>query len=873
MALTSNYLKKQVDLPVWEWTRFAPAVSSAVSCATSTDNSNFHINHGRYIYYLIAAGSFWKYDTWTDTYLQLSSPPTAPTTWSSMKFMSSSGFEGNVLSGKTASILAPGYAENVLSGYIIRITNGTGKGQERLVKSVSNNIVVDTGVATAVSIVNPYSITDGLKTWTINQWAGYQVRATYGSGISQVRRILYNNATTLFFADTAMYGVMPNCNPMPPSPAFSSTAGSQTHYAIEYSEITVDTNWDVIPDETSEFMVLNGAIMLASSAAATPFYTLQFYDIASDTWYIRTATSNLHANVGTDGTIDRHGESPSIWDNGIATTGTNLTIIDNTKNWIVDQWKNYWVRIYSGTGRDQLKQILSNTSTQLTFVTSATTAIDSTSLYNIEGLDAGIATTGGTTGLTDSSKSWVINRWTNFNVRIIAGTGKGQYLTIKSNTSNTLTTYYNWAVQPDNTSQYIIQGNRDNLYMQLGNTASMIVHNIPHDMATYGRNYDHGLTRVGSAKYGDKLAIPITSTAFSAGPTVTVTTTIPHYFKTGWNITHKGDTGASAAFTNITAPITVTIPTTYTHVATGAATSGNGTFLSLTTSKLVDSIKSGIWTLNQWTDYICYYLTTQGPTSTMIAMEIASNTTTGELTFKTAATLPVNGISRYIICPRNVIGAIDSGIATGAGQLTTALVDTSKNWKVNQFAGKRVKFVGGAGQSQESIIASNTSNTLTLSVAGTLPVANSTTYSILPTPLKGTGMNFIYANNTTNVNNKGKYIWLPRGGGVLGIDRFDITSDTWELTTLTPQIETLTSGSMYAYDGNDRIYFTKDATMRLYYLDLNTLTIEGAGMFPYVAGTAIIGNRMEIFKTIDGLKYLWVNRHSNQECFRALLFF
>jgi peroxiredoxin family protein len=47
----------------------------------------------------------------------------------------------------------------------------------------------------------------------------------------------------------------------------------------------------------------------------------------------------------------------------------------------------------------------------------------------------------------------------------------------------------------------------------------------------------------------------------------------------------------------------------------------------------------------------------------------------------------------------------------------------------------------------------------------------------------------------------------------------------------------------------------------------------GAGVAPYVAGTAGIGNRMEIFKTFDGLKYLWFNRHAAVENFRQLVFY
>ena len=77
---------------------------------------------------------------------------------------------------------------------------------------------------------------------------------------------------------------------------------------------------------------------------------------------------------------------------------------------------------------------------------------------------------------------------------------------------------------------------------------------------------------------------------------------------------------------------------------------------------------------------------------------------------------------------------------------------------------------------------------------------------------------------------------------------------------------------MFAYDGVDRLYFTKEATQRVYYLDLVTQQIHGAGIYPYVPGTATVGNRFEIFTTADGLKFLWLNRHSNLECFRSLLF-
>ena len=93
MSLTTNSLRVQVDTPIWEWCRTAPAVSTAISTSTTADSAIGNPIHGRYIYYLISAAGFYRYDTWTDTYQQLSSPPIAPATWAAMKFSGAYGFE------------------------------------------------------------------------------------------------------------------------------------------------------------------------------------------------------------------------------------------------------------------------------------------------------------------------------------------------------------------------------------------------------------------------------------------------------------------------------------------------------------------------------------------------------------------------------------------------------------------------------------------------------------------------------------------------------------------------------------------------------------------------------------------------------------
>jgi hypothetical protein len=69
MGVTNNNVLA-LDLPLWEVLQPLPLASaagiSAVNDLRGTD---------RYIYLLISASSFWRYDVWTNTYQQLPSPP------------------------------------------------------------------------------------------------------------------------------------------------------------------------------------------------------------------------------------------------------------------------------------------------------------------------------------------------------------------------------------------------------------------------------------------------------------------------------------------------------------------------------------------------------------------------------------------------------------------------------------------------------------------------------------------------------------------------------------------------------------------------------------------------------------------------------
>ena len=94
------------------------------------------------------------------------------------------------------------------------------------------------------------------------------------------------------------------------------------------------------------------------------------------------------------------------------------------------------------------------------------------------------------------------------------------------------------------------------------------------------------------------------------------------------------------------------------------------------------------------------------------------------------------GASPFIYVKDDVSGRlrwldVHNGTATGAGQTTTKLVDTSQAWTVNAFAGYDVEIISGTGQGQISTILSNTATALTLaSTWASAPVAGSSVYSI-----------------------------------------------------------------------------------------------------------------------------------------------
>ncbi len=217
-------------------------------------------------------------------------------------------------------------------------------------------------------------------------------------------------------------------------------------------------------------------VMGAGTTAAGSWKT---FDNGTYAWRSNLSTTNLPASWGTDGKAVSTAKLANVLANGTATSGSTTTIVNSAATWAVDQFKNRWVMIIDGTGEGQMVKITSNTATTLNFA-AITTGADATSVYQITdgkpGYAIGVATSGSTTTIVNSAKAWTSNQWTNYQVRILSGTGVGQIRNISSNTGTTLTIPSGATI--DATSVYIIESNEDNIYLAGNNAVTMYKYSI-----------------------------------------------------------------------------------------------------------------------------------------------------------------------------------------------------------------------------------------------------------------------------------------------------------------------------------------------------------------------------------------------------------
>lgn len=946
MALTNN-LKPQVDLPVWEWCRFAPTATVALSGMATADDGS-----ARFIYY-ISGSTFYRYDTYADSWQQLATPNVAPLTVLSLRYTGLRGYHGRVLSATSTTIQIGGLRGPTLNGKTLKIISGTALGEEKTL-TYTGETIHDAGVVTAVATT---SLTDSTKKWKFNQWSGYVVGITFGTDTTQYKKILYNDATTLYIADANLQPHDPWNNQAYVAAAPYAlpviTAGSQAHFQILSNTYSV-TSWTVTPDYTSYFTTTTGGLYLISSAAAAPFFTLQYYDILHDSWQTKTVNQGLiQAALGTDVTLERFAKTGTAFLSSTATAGATRTLTDAVQTLTVDRYVNYRIRITGGTGIGQQRRIVCNTATVFTVARPWEVTPDNTSTYEIWGDYDKLFMSGGAAAalLAYSPENDYWMQGNNFDDGVVNNIG------VRMNGWNPIgvttgariaagVTAVN-ATPTAGGTNYVVG---DILTCSVGGTGARVIVTAVTtggvvtaiELVASGTvtGFTTGTGKATTGGTGSGCTIEITS----VGATCLVTTATANWFKTGDTVVVSGcsDSAYNASTTILCVGSTTTFDITTSAAGSMAATSSQSTTL------IVDSSKS--WTTNEHVGKLVH-LSVAGTAPTAQIRWITANTAT-TLTVATIVA-GVNGTSKYAIYDSKVFGTdnqfkpsdkqnwghassgstttlVDSsknwvvnqwagykiriesgtGFATGiititsntattltyttqsftpddtthyeiadswglvtTGGTTTPVTEAStKNWTVNMWAGKRLRITGGTALGQEGTVTSNTATALT-TAALTLTDTTST-YAILGAPARSTGTQLIWVWNNSTAATKGKYMLSPRGGASNTFDLYDITTSRWVYGYFySPQAETLTTGSMYAYDGSDGIYIHKDATGRVSKYNVTTNSITSVGTIPYGHSTAIVGNRMEVIETTDGLNYLYMMRHTGAEMWRTLLFF
>jgi hypothetical protein len=790
MAITSQ-LKKIVDIPVWEWLRPLLISTSATSSAPNTFVTAGK-PYARYIYHIAGVlNGMFRYDTWSDSWGQVSGPSLAQQTVAASRFNDSHGYFGRVISSPSTSTLqiaAP--VGNQLVGLKIKILNGAGAGQERTITSVADTVVADTLSVTTAATVR---IVDSSKSYTTNQYRDFAVRII-GNSNTEFRKILYNTATELFVADNrfATYGNRWAYSPIPFTTV--STAGSQTFANIESNVITVNTPFTVQPDNTSEFVIEGGGIWNVSVGANR--FALLYYDIIGDAWYTMTspAAGLLNGNLVTDVAIETLNETAvGIVISGNISSATNTSVDVTTNNFTTDQYSGYIIRIKSGTG-------------------------------------------------------------------------VGQERLVVSNDSNTINVSRAWSTNPNNTSTYEIVADYEKMYM-IGNGASaMLEYDSSNDVWADKRILEAGLpTNLCAVFAGYKKPIGI-STITRSTTTATVTTVHPHGLKTGETVTVYG---ATDALYNITATITVTGDSAFTYTMAGTPVSAASAVSSQSTTLLVDPTKN--WATNSLVGdmlsyYTAAYTATAGSQQNIQHCYITANTAT-TITFVTATSAPIAGQTPYWITDLRNNGGIFASTVSAA---TTTSITIPTTVTANLYRGRRCVITDGQNWA-ETAISSHTASVFTLSTTLAFTPTTSAVFSVLGNSPTGAGCSLEYLYNTS-IKQKGRYLFGIRGGTTNHFLLYDITSNTWEILGQRPGNETFELGTMTSYDGDNRVYFHRNATGRIYYYDFTDNNLYNAGTIPYGMGSATLGNRMSIIKTEDGLKFLYIPRHSGQEFWRLLLF-
>ncbi len=654
------------------------------------------------------------------------------------------------------------------------------------------------------------------------------------------------------------------------------TANSSSYNLISHTA-TIDSDWDIIPDGSSEFEFDTGIIYFyLTSQSNTTFYIYK-YDVLTGLYYLLNTTQHItgissydvNALTVADSIYNIHMRSKA-GDTQLAGGGQ---LYDGNYDFEINEFKDKYLFVFSGTNKGEFQKIASNTIDTITFTNNFSQTFDNTSYYeiwdNIVKCDNSSVSSGVCT-INFTGANFSANQWKNMAVEIISGTGMGQKRAILKSGANSITLDYPFYTQLDSTSIILIKNDSDKIYVKAQvNTAPYMMminaENFNFNMSA-GRIHETGIIASGIVKKSaDDVGIPISSTSYS-GTDLTITTAHTHSFKTGDRVYISGDTGAFASTNNDPAGYICTATSfTTLRVTTNA---GNMVLYTQTATSLKCAGKN--WATNELANKtLSFAVLGTFPTTVYSYYKIISNTSDTITLAQSTTTTNING-ARFIISVSPInndykacLGSNYEGFINTGGTLTT-FTDSTKNWATNELARKYVVCMTYRGFAC-FLISSNTATTFTISSAQTL--GNNIAYAIIEQSgttgdrnscrmfyFKWKNLDGIYMTQSSNYNH----------------NYYDLRTDTVNYLPVNKAMLGLNSTSWYTYycyDGEGYIYvqtgLTNAGIPNLYRINLENFNLEPYGTTPLPNSTSTVAGNYITVVHYYGYKYLIVSRASS----------
>jgi len=919
-----------VDQPVWEWMRYSPFTTAATNILYRFPAAATGSRYNRYIW-ATTATTMYTYDTYSDSWNTFGTLlPNSPASTLGGGWDLSNGHYGYMISATSGSSTAVGafINESSVVGQKIKIVSGLGVGQERTIVSSSQptNVEYLTPTATYTNTATTVgSITDTTKKWVPNQWRGYQVRAYLGTSQQYfVRRILYNNNDTLYFANAEWHAIDPNQAYNHVYDGNSLAVGTATRCVIQSDSITVDSPWNTNLDYTSKFEIEVGSLVSIQNISTNALFLAYRYDPLYANWFPLHAMSGVMPTFLAGTTLSYEPLSAELvpdFITGSLTSGSARLAQDTTQNWKINQWRNYR---FVNTTNGLEKTITSNDTNTLFFASDCDILPSGSNAYKIT---------------VDGDKSYIAGG--NF-------ASVGQF-------SNRTNSFIPSQVLDDgviNVSYVRASGSRDfeipiSAITRAGNIATVTTV-TGHPFNTGDRIFISGALGADSTFYNGTFTV---TSSYPLSATLTGTSQ-PTAFTYGMSGTPAANATLNATTTTLvfdTSKNWVTnehVGRVYQQFSSSpTAPTVNysritaNTSQSLTLATVATNPNTGVWGYNILSDqaFGASYGLDTGITTGTSSLFVTASTVSGQpflyLSASQLATLrqvpigapatgsaSINAVSffrsfetssngLFITASLSANAAATTanaiitfslsssrGFGTATGGTTTTLVDATKNWPTNFWVGAQLRFLAGTGVGQETTISSNTNNTITFGTTntsnGTTATPDTTTvYSILPTGRRnttsttagaaGADILWVYGRESgstiTPTEDLGKYIWMFEAASTMRFSKYNIATMMYEYPVIQPFSHqtnfNISTGTYYAYDGKNRIYIQPNTTAQFLYIDTDREISNNASTLPAGNSTARESNKMVLKTSDDGLDFLYYMRQNDTAYFRSLIFY